>query len=203
MTYPTLPNVSRETNDKLKHFANLLAKWNPRINLVSKRSLDELWERHIVDSVQIANFIEDPVDHWVDLGSGGGFPGLVVAILAKEHGFPKKVTLVESDARKCAFLRTVIRETESKASVINDRIERIQPLNADVLSARALADLDLLFGFCELHLVSNGTAVFPKGATWQQELKMAESKWKFEYRVVSSEIEPSAAILGFTGVSRV
>jgi 16S rRNA (guanine527-N7)-methyltransferase len=117
-------NVSRETMDRLKTYAHLLEKWNPRINLVSKSTIPDLWTRHIADSAQVFALAPHPVSHWVDLGSGGGFPGLVIAIIANQGKSPLRVTLVESDARKSAFLRTVIRETGASARVINDRIDR-------------------------------------------------------------------------------
>lgn len=196
-------DVSRETLDRLEHFADLLLKWNPRINLVSRSTLDDLWARHIVDSAQIYELAPHPVAHWADLGAGGGFPGLVLAILGMESGSPQKITLVESDVRKCAFLRTVIRETDAPAQVINDRIENIPGLEADVLSARALADLPKLLAFTERHLSPGGTALFPKGASWEKELQEAQSQWNFEYRVVKSKTEDGPAILAITGVSRV
>jgi len=196
-------DVSRETLDKLEHFADLLLKWNPRINLVSRSTVDDVWGRHILDSAQIHDLVPHPVGHWVDLGAGGGFPGLVIAILGAERESPGKVTLVESDVRKCAFLRTVIRETAAPAQVITDRIENIPPLQADVLSARALADLPKLLEFTDRHLASTGTGLFPKGASWKKELGDARSQWNFEARVAKSKTEDGPAILAITGVSRV
>jgi 16S rRNA (guanine527-N7)-methyltransferase len=196
-------DVSRETLERLEHFADLLLKWNPRINLVSRSTLDDVWARHIHDSAQIYDLAPHPVGHWVDLGAGGGFPGLVIAILGIESGSPNKVTLVESDVRKCAFLRTVIRETGAPAEIINDRIENIPALEADVLSARALSDLPKLLAFTEWHLCAEGTALFPKGASWEKELQDAQSQWNFDYRVAKSKTEDGPAILAITGVSRV
>ena len=117
--------VSRETIDRLSIYANLLEKWNPRINLVSRSTLDDLWSRHIVDSAQLFELAPVTAKHWVDLGSGGGFPGLVIAILAKELRPELEVVLVESDQRKCAFLRTVSRETNCGAVVHSKRVEEI------------------------------------------------------------------------------
>ncbi|MCL4170695.1 UNVERIFIED_CONTAM: hypothetical protein GTU68_049362, partial [Idotea baltica] len=134
-------NVSRETFAALQAYAALLEKWNPKINLVSKSSLQDLWNRHILDSAQLFSLVQHPHNTWADLGSGGGFPGLVIAIMALESGSPDQVILIESDTRKAAFLRTVIRELGLRASVINKRIEQVDPLDADVISARALADL--------------------------------------------------------------
>lgn len=203
MTTECLPNVSRETNDRLARYADLLRKWNPSINLVSKSSIPTLWTRHIVDSAQVFNLVDRRFNHWADLGAGGGFPGLVIAILAMERDTPYRVTLVESDARKCTFLRTVIRETGVRADVLNDRIENIPPLGADVLTARALADLPTLLAFAERHMTSEGTAVFPKGARWQKEVEAAQSKWRFDFRFAKSETEAGPVILRITGVSRV
>lgn len=198
-----LENVSRETFERLDHFAQLLRKWNPRINLVSRHTLDDLWTRHFVDSAQIHELAPNPLDHWVDLGSGGGFPGLVIAILSMETSAPSRVTLVESDLRKCAFLRTVIRETNAPAVVVNKRIEDVPALNANVLSARALADLPKLLAFAEQHMAQDGLALFPKGTSWQKEVQDAQSQWNFEYQVAKSKTEDGPAILGITGVSRV
>ena len=196
-------NVSRETFDALNTYAALLEKWNPRINLVSRSTLADLWTRHIQDSAQLMALVPHPCKAWVDLGSGGGFPGLVIAIMAKETGSPAQTILVESDTRKATFLRTVIRETQALATVINKRIEDIAPLNADVLSARALADLPALLGFAEQHLSPNGTALFPKGIHWEKELQDAQSRWKFDHRVDMSLTETGPVVLSVTGVSRV
>ena len=203
MTTDGLPNVSRETNERLSHYNDLLRKWNSSINLVAKSTIQSAWTRHIVDSAQVFDMAEGPVAHWADLGSGGGFPGLVIAIMAMDVGSPRKVSLVESDGRKCAFLRTVIRETGAKADVVNARIEEVEPLGADVLSARALADLSSLLGFAERHMTPEGVALFPKGENWQKEVQAAQSKWRFDYQFVKSETETGPVILRITGVSRV
>lgn len=193
--------VSRETVERLEIYASLIEKWNPRINLVSKSSLKQIWTRHIIDSIQV--FRSAPTfGHWVDLGSGGGFPGLVAGILAKEEAPGLRLTLVESDKRKSVFLRTVIREAGLDARVISDRIEIIDPLSADVLSARALADLGTLLFFVERHMRSNGIALFPKGATWQKEVVEARRQWQFAIQPITSLTEPGAAILKISEVSR-
>ena len=196
-------NVSRETLTRLETLADLLVKWNPRINLVSKSTIDDLWTRHILDSVQVLRCAPSKVDHWVDIGSGGGFPGLAIALSVGEPEAPKKVTLIESDQRKCAFLRTVLRETDVLATVITDRIEKAAFQDADVLSARALADLSLLFDFTERHLRTTGTAVFPKGARWEKELRSAQKSWSFDCEVVKSITDPEAVILKIGELKRV
>lgn len=196
-------NVSRETFERLEMLAALLKKWNPRINLVSKSTLDDLWQRHIVDSVQVFFAADREFAHWVDIGSGGGFPGLIIAILAQEKNPDAKVTMIESDQRKCAFLRTVLRETGTPGDVIAKRIEAAEPQDADILSARALADLSTLFGFAERHLSKGGLGLFPKGVTWEKELKAAHESWSFQAEVIKSETESGAVILKVEGLSRV
>ena len=195
-------NVSRETLARLETYAALLQKWNPRINLVSRNSLADLWTRHIVDSVQVFR-VGPETDHWVDLGSGGGFPGLVVAILAAEEMPACRVTLIESDQRKSAFLRTVARETGVSCTVLSERIETAPPQQAGVLSARALADLNTLLSYAERHLAPGGTALFPKGVSWEKEVEEARVQWSFDLDPITSLTEPGAAILKVEGVSRV
>ncbi|SEK74780.1 16S rRNA (guanine(527)-N(7))-methyltransferase RsmG [Roseovarius nanhaiticus] len=194
-------DVSRETMDRLRAFEQIVKKWTPKINLVSRDSAYDIWGRHIADSVQLFEAVSPDRHTWVDLGSGGGFPGVVVAILA--HGSDTEVTMVESDGRKCAFLRAALRETGVDATVLNQRIEQVEPQNADVVSARALADLTTLLGYAERHLTQGGTAVFAKGAMWPQEVEAARSQWNFDLEAVKSKLVPEAAILKISGVSRV
>ncbi len=194
-------NVSRETWERLRQLDDLLHKWNPTINLVSRASLKASWTRHIADSVQIFRCV-DPEGSWVDLGSGGGFPGLVVAILAADETPGLRVTLIESDQRKAAFLRTVVRETGINCTVLAKRIEQVEPCNADVLSARALASLTTLLSFSDLHLNTMGTALFPKGATWKKEVDDAQKEWNFESETIMSKTDSSAVVLKIQGVSR-
>lgn len=196
-------DVSRETIERLEQYAELLAKWNPKINLVSKATLDDLWDRHFIDSAQIYALAAQNFTHWADLGSGGGFPGLVCAIIAAEHNPPSNFSLIESDARKSVFLRTVAREVGIKVNVITDRIEKATPEKADVLSARALADLSTLLGFAERHLQESGTALLPKGVNWQKEVDEARKSWFFDFEPITSKTESGAVILRIGGISRV
>ncbi|MCG7493941.1 16S rRNA (guanine(527)-N(7))-methyltransferase RsmG [Thalassobius sp. Cn5-15] len=196
-------DVSRETLDRLHAYVALLEKWNPHINLVARSTLSRIWERHFVDSAQIFGYAPEYADHWVDLGSGGGFPGLVVATLSLELRPDMQVTLVESDTRKATFLRTVIRELGLKATVIDQRIEAIRPLNADVLSARALADLTMLLSFADQHLSETGIALFPKGATWEKEVQDALQTWRFSSERFTSKTESEAVVLRIREVSHV
>jgi len=202
VTNKSLPNVSRETNDKLEHFVSLVEKWTIKINLISRASVPHIWDRHIVDSQQIYDHAP-AADHWVDLGSGGGFPGVVLSILAQGEGRGTNFTLVESDQRKCLFLRTAIRELSLNAQVINGRIEEIEPLNADVLTARALADLSVLLGFADRHLSPTGIALFPKGENWRAEDIDAKAAWHYTCNPIPSKTNPSAAVLKIKEISHV
>ena len=195
-------DVSRETMDRLKSYEALLKKWNPAINLVAKSTLSDAWTRHFLDSAQIYQLPGRNVDHWADLGSGGGFPGMVIAMIAMEKTNPGRVTLVESDTRKCTFLRTVARETDTEVNIIAERIERCKPLQADVLSARALSDLSNLLAYADQHLSSTGEALFLKGASWRKEVENAQRAWRFNQQVVTSKTEDGPAILRISGVSR-
>ncbi|MEX0348331.1 MAG: 16S rRNA (guanine(527)-N(7))-methyltransferase RsmG [Paracoccaceae bacterium] len=195
-------DVSRETLERLSVYSELVRKWNPKINLVSKSSLDVLWTRHFVDSLQVFQCAKQR-GHWVDIGSGGGFPGLVMAIAAMEDHADLRFSLVESDQRKCAFLRTVVRETGCNAKVLAKRIEDAEPQQADILSARALADLSLLFSFCDRHLKPDGLALFPKGVSWKKEVDNAAKRWNFTADTITSLTEPNAVILKIRGIARV
>ena len=195
-------NVSRETFAKLEAFSDLVLKWTPKINLISKQSIQDLWSRHIVDSAQLYD-LAPPFKRWVDLGSGGGFPGIVVSILGQDHSIEREFILVESDQRKCAFLRTAIRELNLQARVISDRIEDVPPLAADIVSARALADLSVLLGFAERHLKPGGTALFPKGAKWSTEDEAARTEWSYHCDAITSKTNPDAAVLKIKDIKRV
>lgn len=193
-------DVSRETEDRLRAYVELLKKWNPRINLVSAESIKDAATRHIEDCFQLAELTASTTGQWLDLGSGGGFPGLVVAIALAEADIT--FTMIESDSRKAAFLRTVTRElTLTNTAVINQRIEVVPPQNADNLSARALAPLDVLLGMAARHLAPGGTAWLMKGRMWKAEVDHARHLWQFDMDAIRSKTDPEAAILKITGVS--
>jgi 16S rRNA (guanine527-N7)-methyltransferase len=195
--------VSRETMAQLDTYAALLEKWNPAINLVSKASVADAWNRHFLDSAQIFELSKVKSGHWVDIGTGGGFPGMVVAIMAKELAPDLVFTFVESDQRKCTFLRTVSRETNVPITVISQRIEDVTPLNASILSARALAPLVVLLGFADQHLQANGQALFQKGASYRQEVKAALETWVFQSEECRSITDDAAVILSLGDIRRV
>lgn len=194
--------VSRETSDRLKSFAALVRKWNPKINLVSPKTLDQLEARHIADSEQVWEFAGVADGHWVDLGSGGGFPGLVVAIRAAEAAPGMHFTLVESDQRKSAFLMTAARELGLQVNVLAQRIEQVPPLAADIISARALASLADLLWMTERHLASDGIAIFPKGERHAIEVDEARQSWRFDMEMAQSRTEDGARLLKLRNIQR-
>lgn len=195
-------DVSRETLLRLEEFSALVRKWNKAINLISKGTVDDIWDRHVVDSFQIYELGGDG-PRWVDLGSGGGFPGLVVAILAHEKHPDRKVTLVEADQRKATFLREAARATGVQAEIVCQRIEMMPPLQADVLSARALAPLTDLLDFTERHRRDGGRSLFPKGEQHRQEIAEAEKTWHFEPVIHPSSTNASSVIVEVRSLSRV
>ena len=196
-------NVSRETSERLDIFAALLCKWNNAINLVARSTLPDLWIRHFLDSAQVFDLAKAKRGHWADLGSGGGFPGMVCAILAQEKAPNLTFTLVESDQRKATFLRTVSRETAVPVHVIAARIEDIPPLQADILSARALAPLKTLLHHAERHLNPDGRALFLKGATFRREVQEALETWAFRSDEYASSTDSAGAILCLGDIRRV
>jgi 16S rRNA (guanine527-N7)-methyltransferase len=193
-------DVSRETQSKLEAFEQLVRKWNPAINLVSKASLSSLWSRHIVDSVQLfPHFPENAID-CLDVGSGGGFPGIVLAAIAAELHPAKRFTLVESDQRKATFLREASRQLGLVVDVKSERIELLQPAAADVLSARALAPLSNLLQTAERHLAPGGVCLFPKGESHPKEIEDAQSLFNFDCKIIPSLTDPKGVILKIHGI---
>lgn len=189
--------VSRETAERLEHFATLFAKWAKAINLVAPSTFNDLWDRHIADSAQIFQ-IESKPQTWVDLGSGGGFPGIITAILLAEAG-DGWVHLIESNNKKCAFLRTAIAETGARASVYPVRIETAPELitECDAVSARALAELDTLLGYSWPWAQRNPSlkVYFHKGRDYRNEIDKSRRRWSFDLVIHRSKIEQDSVVL--------
>ncbi len=197
--------VSHETNARLEAYADLLRLWQKRINLVAPSTLPDLWHRHFADSAQLAALIRphafaQPAGRplrLVDLGSGAGFPGLVLAILFRD--LPVAVTLIDSDVRKCAFLREVARVTGVTVDITTGRIENsaIQSTlqRFDVITARALAPLDRLLGHAAEYMAVDGRALFLKGRDSPREVAEAARHWQFEYELLPSLTDADARIV--------
>jgi 16S rRNA (guanine527-N7)-methyltransferase len=193
-------NVSRETFEKLELLERELHRWQAIKNLVGPATLTQIWDRHIVDSLQLLDLAPD-AKTWLDLGSGAGFPGLVLAIAGAERGL--KVHLVESNSRKCAFLRQIARLTGTSAIVHEARLETVVPDfvgKADVVSARALASLAMLLDWTEPLLKAGTMGLFPKGRDAEIELTEARKKWTFEAEILPSLTDSEARILRITSI---
>jgi 16S rRNA (guanine527-N7)-methyltransferase len=185
-------DVSRETLACLEIFAATLRRWQKAINLVSPASLDQLWSRHILDSAQVADFLPPPAKTLVDLGSGGGFPGLVLAAMRPDLA----VSLIESDARKAAFLLEAARQMGlANARIILARLEAAEPTRADVVTARALAPLSQLLSWADRHRSDTAICLFHKGKDWRAELTEAMKDWDIPYEPLTSATDRDAVIL--------
>ena len=189
-----MADVSRETTDRLARHLDLLRRWQTRINLVGAATLSDPWRRHVLDSAQLAPLIPAGA-RLADLGSGAGFPGLVLAIL---RGGP--VHLIESDARKAAFLHEAVRATEAPAEVHNARAENLE-LRANVVTARACAPLDRLLGLALPLLAPGGICLFLKGARVEEELAVARQRWRMTVRRRRSRSAPEGVVLELGGLA--
>ena len=187
--------VSRETLERLETYEKMLRRWQPTINLVSRQSLADVWRRHFLDSAQLFDLIPRNARSLLDIGSGAGFPGLVLAILGV-----KDVHLVESDQRKAAFLREVSRETATDVTIINARIESISPQVFDVVTSRACAALDVLLNYSKPYLGPETVCLFPKGQSVEEELTTAKKRWHMRYMLVQSTSDSAGKIVRLEGI---
>jgi 16S rRNA (guanine527-N7)-methyltransferase len=197
-------SVSRETQNRLERFVDLFQKWSRSINLAASSTHSELWDRHIRDSLQIYALAPGPFT-WIDLGSGGGFPGVVTAVCLAELG-NGWVHLVESNHKKASFLRVALLETGARGSVHPIRIETAPEFlsNCDRVSARALADLDNLCGFIEPWALRNQNlrAFFHKGRDYRREIEISHRRWNFDLVEHPSVIENDSVILEISHLTR-
>jgi 16S rRNA (guanine527-N7)-methyltransferase len=209
-------DVSRETIERLEVYAALLRQWQKAVNLVAPSTLDAVWHRHFADSAQILRLTPAGARSWVDLGSGAGFPGLVIAILLADRGpqsspspqgrgksapvtQTSRVTLIESDSRKCAFLREVARKTGITVEILSTRIElaatQAKLDSPEVVSARALAPLDRLLGLAAPLFTPATVGVFLKGRDAAAEVETAAKAWTFAVEMVPSITEATGRVV--------
>ncbi len=196
--YPFLKSVSRETIEKLEIYISLLQQWNKKINLVSQQGMDQVWKRHVYDSFQLIRYLDSSVKSIADLGSGGGFPGLILAL---STDIP--VILIESDKRKTIFLREVLRQTKTQATVLCQRIENVNAISVDVVTARALTSLTQLLKFSKNILNKNGYCLFLKGRSVNLEIEEAQKDWKINYKTFSSQTNADGVIVKINQFERV
>jgi len=189
--------VSRETMARLEAYAALLTKWQHTLNLVSYRSMTHLWRRHMLDSAQLAKHLPKPSEGLLDLGSGGGFPGLVLAAMGVSG-----IHLVEADRRKCVFLREVVRSLELPVTVHDCRIEELDLTAPGVITARALAPLPELLDMAYRFIERSTCCIFLKGAQLDGEIDAAKAIWRFKSRRLPSLSDPRGSILMLNEVVR-
>ncbi|MPY73034.1 MAG: 16S rRNA (guanine(527)-N(7))-methyltransferase RsmG [Alphaproteobacteria bacterium] len=184
--------VSRETLDRFHIYLDLLRRWQSAINLVGPATLRDPWRRHFWDSAQILRLIPESAQTLLDIGSGAGFPGMVLAILGA-----RGVALVESDGRKAAFLREIARVTGAAVTIHADRLEHLHGRIAppDIITARAVASLDLLLDQIKLYMTPNTVCLFHKGRQVDSEIAQAEARWTMRLEKIPSETDPAGVIL--------
>lgn len=195
--FAALTGVSRGMLARLEAYAGLLATWSARINLVASSTLADPWRRHFLDSAQLFPLIPAGAQSLIDLGSGAGFPGLVLAIIGV-----KGVELVESDARKCAFLREAARVAGAMVTIRNARIETVPPHPVAIVSARGCAPLDRLLSYSQRFIGPETVCLFPKGAQAGQEVALAQQEWAFDVATHPSRTDPRGVILRLSHVRR-
>jgi len=194
--------VSDEIREKLETYATLLKRWQKTINLVAPSTLDEIWHRHFADSAQLWRYrpenAQENTQTWLDLGSGAGFPGLVLAIIASETGRTRHI-LVESDSRKAAFMREVARETRVAVDILGMRIENPETQakvgKADCVTARALAPLSRLVEIAAPYFASSTLGMFLKGRDVSAELENAARDWQFAFELIPSVTEEAGRVV--------
>ena len=190
-------SVSRETLDRLILYEDLLKGWQKAVNLVAPGTLGEVWHRHFADSAQLARLVPPAAESLVDLGSGGGFPGLVLAIMLYERK-PLRVSLIESDGRKAAFLREVARQTRVPVDILSARIENAETQrkvgSVDVVTVRALAPLNRLLGLAAPFFAPRTRGLFLKGRDIHGEIDEARVAWHFDVELVPSMTDAQGQI---------
>ena len=190
--------LSATTEQRLRGFVALLLDWNRRINLVARADEADVWDRHVLDCVQLADLLPEPASVLIDLGSGAGFPGLVLSIATPWH-----VHLVEADARKASFLRYAVRQTGANASIHATRAERLALPPVPVVTARAFAPLSRLLPLAVPLLAPDGICVFPKGRSATEELTDAGREWQMQVERFPSRTNPDGTLLRLREIRRV
>jgi 16S rRNA (guanine527-N7)-methyltransferase len=189
--------VSRETYNNLSLYVDTLIKWQYKINLISKNTIDDIWTRHILDALQLLPLIPEKSANTIDIGSGAGIPGLILAIAGHAN-----MTLIESDKRKCAFLMECARLCKVNVSIINQRIEDIIPFPADYILSRACADIQQLLHYSYPFYYKKTVCLFPKGENYAKEIGDASIQWNFGYELIQSSSDSRGKIIKMYTISK-
>ena len=170
----------KESKQDIEKYIKILLDWQKHVNLISKNTIPEIQKRHVLDSAQLWKYIPDSSKTLTDVGSGGGFPGIILGILNKTAGFPLKITLIESDSKKAIFLNEVNRQLKLNLTVLTERVEKVENLKSDIVTARAFSELNQIFTLCQ-KIVSRETIwILLKGKGVQEEIKNCHLNCKIE-----------------------
>ncbi|MBY0501154.1 MAG: 16S rRNA (guanine(527)-N(7))-methyltransferase RsmG [Alphaproteobacteria bacterium] len=193
-------NVSRETIHRLEIYKRELEHWQKSINLIASSTVPHLWKRHFEDSLQLLSYISTKKQKLIDLGSGAGFPGLVLAISQPET---LDVTLIESDRKKCFFIENVSRETKTRVNILNSRIESFEGIYGDIITSRALAPLPQLLKYALPYMKKESMCLFLKGKGVEDEIEEAQKEWEFILEIFPSLTDSKGNILKITNLRRI
>ena len=172
--------ILKESKQDIEKYIKILLDWQKHVNLISKNTIPEIQKRHILDSAQLWKYIPDSIKILTDVGSGGGFPGIILGILNKTAGFPLKITLIESDYKKAIFLKEINRQLGINLNILSERVEKVNNFKSDIITARAFTELNQIFILCK-KIVSRETIwVLLKGKSFQKEIKNCQLKCQIE-----------------------
>ena len=170
----------KDSKQDIAKYIKILLDWQKHVNLISKNTIPDLQKRHILDSAQLWKYIPDSSETLTDVGSGGGFPGIVLGILNKSANFPLKITLIESDSKKAIFLAEVNRQLKLNLTVLTKRVEKVENLKSDVITARAFSDLNQILVWCQKIVSRETILILPKGKGYQEEMKKCQFNCQIE-----------------------
>lgn len=195
-------NVSRETYRKLENYQTLVLEWNSKFNLISKSTEMNIWERHIVDSLQLIKYISQKDKILLDLGSGAGFPAVVLAIACQEIYPDLHINLVESIGKKTTFLQAINTQLELNMNIYQERIEKLNIGKVDIITSRALASLPKLLEYAKPFCKKETKLILPKGEKWSLENDEAQKQWEYKYEIYNSDTSDVGKILRISDLRR-
>ena len=172
--------VFKDSKQDIEKYIKILLEWQKHVNLISKNTIPEIQKRHVLDSAQLWKYIPDSSKTLTDVGSGGGFPGIILGILNKTANFPLTITLIESDNKKAIFLREVNRQLDLKLNILSERVEKVEGIKSDILTCRAFSELNQILVLCQ-KIVSRETIwILPKGKGYKEEIKNCQFETQIE-----------------------
>ncbi|MBT4989459.1 MAG: 16S rRNA (guanine(527)-N(7))-methyltransferase RsmG [Rickettsiales bacterium] len=192
-----VPNVSRETFDNFALYVELVIEYNQKLNLIGKSTENDIWERHIIDSAQLLNFVNIENDTLYDVGSGAGLPGIILSIAGV-----KLTYLIESKQKKTDFLHMASKFSPNEIVIINERVENLTPIKDSVFVCRAFAPLNKIFSLCSNHIISSKKTIIPKGQNYLDEIAIARKDWSFNFSEHKTITSGESRILIITNLTK-